>query len=164
MTTFQGWGNITCSPNTYTISPNSWGLQLSTFILLVGLDQRQVSNQGQAPHLPQGCSKLTDQKLGQQSGQADTITMKASWVEHLQLLLESLFYTTLRSWKRRWKRSWGWRESMVWPLWFPCIPSILLPWFSPPTILSSFASFLSSSLLYFPFISSSYIARMQPPR
>lgn len=52
---------------------------------------------------------------------------------------------------------------MGWLLWFPCIPSVLLPWFSPPTILSSFSPFPPPSLLHFPFISSSCMTRMQLP-
>lgn len=93
-------GQYHLPPNTHTTGPNSWGLHCSTSVLLAGLYQRQVSNQGQGPHFPRGCSKLADQKLGQQSGQVATKTMRASWVEYLQPPSGNLFHAMLGSQKR----------------------------------------------------------------
>ena len=153
MTIPQGRGSITCPLSIHTTGPSSWGLQWNTSILLVGLDQKQVSSQGQRPHLPRGHGKLADQKLGQWSGQADTTAMKASWVRHLQPQGESLFRRMPGSWERGLR---GYREGNAW-LWgdrscshasppssfpgFPC--PLFFPLFLPcfPLLSSTFHSF-----------------------
>lgn len=81
MTIPQGRGSITHTP-IHIIGPPLPRTTVEHFSSL-GLDQQQVSNQGQRPHLPRGHSKLEDQKPGQRPGQADTTTMKASWVRRL---------------------------------------------------------------------------------
>ena len=81
MTIPQGRGSITLPP-IHTIGPPLPGTTVEHFSSL-GLDQEQVSDQGQWPHLLRGHSKLADQKPGQRPGQADTTTIKASRVRCL---------------------------------------------------------------------------------
>lgn len=153
MTIPQGRGSVTCPLSIHTTGPSSWGLQRNTSVLLVGLDQKQVSSQGQRPQLPRGHSKLDDQKLCQWSGQADTTTMKASWVRHLQPQGESLFCRMLGSWERGLR---GYREGKAWrwgdrscslhllhppSLVFPARYSFLFFFLAFPLLSSTFHSF-----------------------
>lgn len=151
-------GAVSPDPNTHTIGPYSWGLQrglLGILVLLVGLDQRQIGNQGQGPHLPRGCSQLADQKLGQQSCQADTTTMRAARMKHLQPQSESLFCATLERWKRgarvgmgRGKHDHG--VTVVVPMRLLHPPSLVFPTHYSFLFFPPFFPLLSSTFCLFP--------------